>query len=159
MRAFHSSLILLALGLAAAPASAQSQPTFSAPPGLFTPPGTSGPHGYSQVVEVPASARLIYTSGQVPLDSAGNLVGAGDFRAQATRVFENLRLVLAASGATFKDVIKLNYYVTDARNLAVLREVRDQFVNSAAPPASTLAEVKGLFRPDVMLEVEAVAAK
>jgi enamine deaminase RidA (YjgF/YER057c/UK114 family) len=74
-------------------------------------------------------------------------------------VFENLRLVLAASGATFKDVIKLNYYVTDARNLAVLREVRDQFVNSAAPPASTLAEVKGLFRPDVMLEVEAVAAK
>ena len=155
----RSSLFILLLVAVPASIAAQSQPTFSNPPGLYTPPGSAGPHGYSQVVEVPAGARLLYISGQVALDSAGNLVGAGDFRAQATKVFENLKLALTSSGATFKNVIKLNFYVTDAHNLAVLREVRDQFVNTSAPPASTLVEVKGLFRPDVILEVEAVAVK
>ena len=77
--------------------------------------------------------------------------------AQARQVFENLRAGLAAAGSTFHDVVKLNFYVLDAGQLPVLREVRDQYVNTAAPPVSTLVEVRRLFRDDVLLEVEAVA--
>lgn len=131
--------------------SAQAAPRFHNPAALPSPPG------YSQVAEVPAGTRLIFLSGQVSLDSTGQLVGGADFRAQAMHTFRNLQAALAASGATFRDVIKLNYYVRSVANLAVLREVRDQFVNTAAPPASTLAEVSGLFRPDLLLEVEAIA--
>ncbi|MFL5574653.1 MAG: RidA family protein, partial [Gemmatimonadaceae bacterium] len=88
---------------------------------------------------------------------AGRLIGPGDLRVQAGAVFENLRRALAAAGATFADVVKLNYYVVDASQVAVLREVRDRYIDVAAPPASTLVEVRRLFREDVLLEVEAVA--
>ena len=117
-------------------------------------------HGteYTQVVDVPPGHRLVYLSGQVPLDSTGALRGGSDFRSQAKQVFENLRSGLAAVGADFNNVVKLNFYVTDVRNLPALREVRDRYVNVAAPPASTLVQVSGLFRDDVLLEVEAIAA-
>jgi len=155
----RTAFVALALALATSSAAAQDGPQFKTPGSLFTPPGSSGLHGYSQVVSVPPGSTLIYVSGQVALDSAGNIVGPGDIKAQATKVFENLRIALAAAGASFKDVIKLNYYLTDAHNLAAVREVRDQFINPSAPPASTLVEVRALFRPEVMLEVEAVAAR
>jgi enamine deaminase RidA (YjgF/YER057c/UK114 family) len=142
--------LLLAL-MVVGSAAAQGRPQFHNPSAM--PP----PRGYSHLVEVPPRQRLLYLSGQVPLDSAGNLVGRGDFRAQARQVFENIRLGLAAAGASFADVVKLNYYVLDIGQLPVLREVRDQYVNPTAPPASTLVEVRRLFRDDVLLEVEAVA--
>jgi enamine deaminase RidA (YjgF/YER057c/UK114 family) len=127
-------------------------------PRFLNPPGLPPSRGYTQVVEVPSGHRLVYLSGQVPLDSTGALRGGTDFRSQAEQVFENLRAGLAAVGADFHDVVKLNFYVLDVRNLPALREVRDRYVNRAAPPASTLVEVSGLFRNDALLEVEAVAA-
>jgi enamine deaminase RidA (YjgF/YER057c/UK114 family) len=147
--------VLLALGGSATSAPSQAP---SDTVRFVNPPTLGVPHGYTHVVEVPSSSRLLYVAGQVALDSAGRIVGAGDFRSQAVQVFENLRRALAAGGATFKDVVKLNYYVVDATQIAALREVRDRYVNVAAPPASTLVEVRRLFRDDVLLEVEAVAA-
>lgn len=114
--------------------------------------------GYSQVVEVPAGARLVFISGQVPLDKDGKLVGAGDFRRQAEQVFANLEVALKEARATFADVVKFNFYVVDMTKLQDLREVRDRHVNPDALPASTLVEVRKLFRDEVLLEVEAVAA-
>jgi enamine deaminase RidA (YjgF/YER057c/UK114 family) len=150
----HRALPILLAWLTAwaSTAAAQARPRFLNPPAL------AAPRGYSHVVEVPAGSRLIYLSGQVPLDSVGNVVGPRDFRAQAEQVFANLERVLAAAGATFDDVVKLNFYVRDVTRLADLRAVRDRHVNTAAPPASTLVEVSRLFRDDVLLEVEAVAA-
>jgi 2-iminobutanoate/2-iminopropanoate deaminase len=133
-------------------AAAQTRPRFLNPATL--PPS----RGYTQVVEVPAGERTVYISGQVPLDKDGNVVGGGDFRRQAEQVFVNLDHALAAVGATFADVVKINYYVRDVSHLADLRAVRDQHVNTTAPPASTLVEVSHLFREDVLLEVDAVAA-
>jgi enamine deaminase RidA (YjgF/YER057c/UK114 family) len=127
-------------------------------PRFLDPPSLPRSRGYTHVVEVPPGHRLVFLSGQVPLDSTGALRGASDFRSQAKQVFENLRAGLAAVGADFADVVKLNFYVRDVRNLPALREVRDRYVNVAAPPASTLVQVSGLFRDDVLLEVEAVAA-
>jgi enamine deaminase RidA (YjgF/YER057c/UK114 family) len=127
-------------------------------PRFLNPSTLPASRGYTQVVEVPAGSRLVYISGQVPLDREGNLVGAGDFRRQAEQVFTNLGSALAAVGATFADVVKINYYVRDVSHLADLRAVRDRHVNVTTPPASTLVEVPHLFREDVLLEVEAVAA-
>jgi enamine deaminase RidA (YjgF/YER057c/UK114 family) len=127
-------------------------------PRFLNPAGMPVPRGYSQLVEVPAGTRLLFFSGQVGLDSAGALRDPGDFRAQARQTFENLEAGLRAAGATFADVVKLTFYVLDVKQVPVLREVRDQFVNTEAPPASTLVEVRRLFRDDVLLEIEAIAA-
>jgi reactive intermediate/imine deaminase len=116
------------------------------------------PFGYSHVVDVPAG-RIVFVSGQVPLDAAGGLVGAGDFAAQVRQVFENLTAALAAAGASWDDVVKLDYFVRDVTQVAALRTIRDEYVNTERPPASTLVEVSRLFRDDVLVEIEAVAVK
>ena len=114
------------------------------------------PFGYSHVVDAPAG-RIVYVSGQVPLDAAGELVGAGDFAEQARQVFVNLNAALEAAGVGWDDVVKPNFFVTDLSEIAALREIRDEYVNTAQPPASTLVQVAALFRPDVMFEADAVA--
>jgi enamine deaminase RidA (YjgF/YER057c/UK114 family) len=124
----------------------------------ISPPSLPPTKGYSQAVEVPAGARLVYISGQVPVDRDGKLVGVGDFRRQVEQVFANLEVALKEAGATFADVVKLNFYVVDMTKVQDLREVRDQHVNPAALPASTLVEVRKLFRDEVLIEAEAVAA-
>jgi reactive intermediate/imine deaminase len=116
------------------------------------------PFGYSQVVDAPAS-RVVYVSGQVPLDATGNLVGEGDFAAQVRQVFENLTAALAAADASWDDVVKLNYFVRDIGEVAALRAIRDEYVNTERPPASTLVEVSRLFRDEVLVEIEAVAVR
>ncbi|MFN8233979.1 MAG: RidA family protein [Actinomycetota bacterium] len=96
--------------------------------------------------------RRCWSSGQLPLDAGGNLVGPGDLRAQTRQVFENLRITLEASGATFADVVKMGTFVTDLADLASAREAGR--VPAAEPPASTLVQVAGLVHPDAMIEVD-----
>jgi len=114
------------------------------------------PAGYSHVVEV-EGGRTLYIAGQVAVDKDGNLVGRGDFRAQVKQVFENLKARLEEGGATFKDVIKLSYYLTDASDVQALRDTRNSYINTENPPASTLVVVKQLVREEYLIEVEAVA--
>ena len=114
------------------------------------------PFGYSHVAEVTAG-RPVYIAGQVALDPAGELVGPGDIAAQTRQVFDNLQAALQTVGASFEQVVKLNYYLVDASQLPVVREVRNQYINTEQPPASTAVEVRRLFRDDILIEVEAVA--
>jgi enamine deaminase RidA (YjgF/YER057c/UK114 family) len=114
------------------------------------------PAGYSHVVEV-KGGRTLYIAGQVAVDKDGNLVGRGDFRAQVKQVFENLKARLEEGGAAFKDVVKLNYYLTDASDVQALRDIRNSYLNTENPPASTLVVVKQLVREEYLIEVEAVA--
>jgi reactive intermediate/imine deaminase len=116
------------------------------------------PFGYSHVVDAPAG-RVIYISGQVPLDRAGELVGEGDIEAQARQVFENLSAALEAADTSWPDVVKLNFFVVDVTQIGAVRGVRDEYVNTSQPPASTLIEVSRLFRDDVLIEVDAVAVR
>jgi enamine deaminase RidA (YjgF/YER057c/UK114 family) len=122
---------------------------FAAPEGVR--PGTGYSHG------VAAAGRLVAIAGQVAMDEDGELVGPSDPKAQADRVFENLRRVLAAAGASFADVIKLGIFVTDIDILPVVRQARDRYVDTAQPPASTAVQVAALFRPGYMVEIEALA--
>lgn len=133
-------------------ASTSNAPTAN----LINPQTMHRPTGYSHVAEVTAG-RPVFIAGQVALDATGTLVGAGDLRAQARQVFENLKAALAAVGAGFDQVVKLNYYLVDASQLPVVREVRDEYLNPRRLPASTAVEVSRLFREDVLIEVEAVA--
>ncbi len=123
---------------------------------FLNPDGLSKPRGYTHVVEV-TSGHPVYISGQLALDKDGGIVGKGDFRAQAVQVFENLKLALAAVGADFSHVVKLNTYMLDIGNLETFREVRNQYINAENPPASTLVEILRLARPDLQVEVEAIA--
>jgi reactive intermediate/imine deaminase len=116
------------------------------------------PFGYSHVVEAPAS-KIVYVSGQVPLDDGGQLVGDGDFEAQTRQVFENLSRALEAADAAWSDVVKLDYFLRDVSKIASVRTIRDEYVDTEHPPASTLLEVSGLFRPDVLIEIQAIAIK
>jgi enamine deaminase RidA (YjgF/YER057c/UK114 family) len=114
--------------------------------------------GYSQVAIV-TNGSLVFISGQVALDKSGSVVGRDDFRAQVQQVFENLQAAIEAAGGTFDDVIKLNSYVVDLSpaHLTEFREVRDKYVNVRNPPASTAVQVQRLFRPEFLVEIEAVA--
>jgi enamine deaminase RidA (YjgF/YER057c/UK114 family) len=83
---------------------------------------------------------------------------SSDFREQATKTYENIKVALAAVGAKWDDVIKMNVYLTDIRaQLPIHRDVRDKYVNKANPPASTTIEISRLAREGGLIEVEVVA--
>ncbi len=129
-----------------------SNPRFLNPGTLYKPPG------YSHVVDIVGPGRVIYIAGQLGLDSDGKLVGAaGDFRAQATQAFANLKLALNAVGAGFEHVVKINNYLTDMSHLPIFRELRDAHFNMAAPPASTTVAISKLAVPGAVFEIEAIA--
>ena len=147
-----------AAGATAFAGSAQAQP---APQHvrIFNPPTMAKPNGYSHVAEVTAG-RTVYIAGQIAIDPSGKLVGVpGDFRAQATQVFENLKAALTSVGGSFANGVKLNGYLTDAKaQLPILREVRDGYLSrDTPPPPSTVVQVVALAREGLMIEVEVVA--
>jgi enamine deaminase RidA (YjgF/YER057c/UK114 family) len=121
----------------------------------LNPDGVAPGNGYTHVVSGPG--RWVAISGQVAFDADGKLVGEGDAGAQAQQVFANLERCLEAAGATFTDVVKLNFFVTDVAYLPAIRVARDAHIDTANPPASTAVQVVALFRPDVLIEVEAYA--
>jgi reactive intermediate/imine deaminase len=121
------------------------------------PPALSTPTGYSHVVEVTGPGKTIYIAGQIAFDASGKVVGAGDMKAQTEQVFKNLEAALKAGGATFADVVKMNTYVTDISQIAVIRDVRSRYFGTTTP-ASTLVQVSGLARPELMIEIEVIAA-
>lgn len=116
-----------------------------------------GLDGASDAVRV---GRAIYVSGQVALDSTGRVVGEGDFRAQAARAFENLRLVLSAARARPTDVVRLTIYVVNYRpeQLAVIRDVGAVFFPSRNPPALTVVGVQSLQQDGLLIAVDAIAS-
>jgi enamine deaminase RidA (YjgF/YER057c/UK114 family) len=113
------------------------------------------PRGYTHVVDT-TGTRTVYISGQVALDLDGNIVGSDDMGAQAEQIFKNLKGALDSVGATFEDVVKFTFYLTDISQMQAVRDVRNRYINTAQPPASTAVEVSQLFRPECLLEVEAI---
>jgi reactive intermediate/imine deaminase len=101
---------------------------------------------------------MLYLSGQVAINPAGQIVGAGDLRAQTQQIFENIKAGLAAAGASFEHVVKLQLYMLDITQIQVVRDIRDRYVNTQSPPASTAVEVRRLFRDELLIEIDAIAA-
>jgi enamine deaminase RidA (YjgF/YER057c/UK114 family) len=126
---------------------------------VLNPPTVPAPAGnYSHLVKLEVGdAVLLFLSGQVALDGAGNLVGEGDMTRQTEHVYEVIGELLAAAGAGFDDVVKLTTYLTDMSQVGAHREVRVRYL-PAEPPASTLVEVSRLIRPGLLVEIDVVAA-
>ncbi len=102
------------------------------------------------------AGSLLFISGQVAMNQQDEVVGRGDMGAQAEQVFANLRAVLGAAGATFRDIIKLTTLCTDPAGIPKIREARARALGDHTP-ASTLMVVAGLASPDYLVEIEAVA--
>jgi enamine deaminase RidA (YjgF/YER057c/UK114 family) len=113
------------------------------------------PVGFSHVAEV-SGGRTLYVSGITARDPSGKIVGPSDLKAQTRQVFENLKTILAASGATLDDVVKVTTFVTDLKDLKSFREVRDSYFPNRQLPASTFAQVVSLVQPEIMIEMEAI---
>ena len=127
---------------------------------FFSPATLPPPVGYSHIAKV-SKGTLIYLAGQVSSDPSGNLVGEGNFEAQAEQVFRNLKIAVETAGASMTDIVKLNIYLVaevDQDQVPKLRAIRDRYVNVTQPPASTLVVVSRLARPGWLIEIEAVAA-
>jgi 2-iminobutanoate/2-iminopropanoate deaminase len=116
-------------------------------------PKAIGP--YSQAVSAPAG-RLLFCSGQIPLDpTSGEMVGAGDVRAQAERVLESLGAVLTAGGASFKSVVKTTIFLIDLGDFGAVNEIYARYFPSQ-PPARATVQAAGLPR-GALIEIEAIA--
>jgi enamine deaminase RidA (YjgF/YER057c/UK114 family) len=123
---------------------------------FLNPETIAKPPGYTHVVEVTGPGRIVYFAGQLGLDRSGKM--GADACEQIELAFANLKAALASIGAGFEHVVKINNYIVDiGKNIAPFREIRDKYVNKAAPPASTTIGVPELARPGALFEVEAVA--
>jgi enamine deaminase RidA (YjgF/YER057c/UK114 family) len=124
----------------------------------LNPAGLSRNPAFTQAVAVDGPHRVLYVGGQNAVDEAGNVVGPGDPRAQAEQVFRNLEIVLAAAGGALENVVKWNIYVTDPRAFqAGFEAFMQHWRGRPNPPAITGVQVAALARPEVLMEVEAVA--
>lgn len=149
MKRLTLTIMLFAIGSAALAQPRAPQIT------RVNPPTLSKPTGYTHVVEV-SGGKTVYIAGQIAMDKDGKVTGEGDMKAQAEQVFKNLQAALAAAGATFKDVIKMNTYTTDMSQVQAIRDVRARYFGDTTP-ASTLVQVVHLARPELMLEIEVIA--
>ncbi|CAL9643519.1 RidA family protein [Streptomyces sp. enrichment culture] len=119
------------------------------------PEGVAPAAQYTHVVL--GTGRFVAVSGQLALDEDGGVVGEGDAAAQARQVFENLRRCLASAGATFDDVVKLTFFVTDMAHMGAIRAARAEHIPDDRLPAASAVQVGALVRPEFLMEIEALA--
>ncbi len=131
-------------------ASANSDIRFLNPDGLFK------PATFSQIA-IASGDTVAYISGQTARDEKSNVVGAGDVRKQAEKVFENLRVAVEAAGGSMEDIAKITTYIVGLKpddRLWIGEMVKKHFPK---PPAHTLVGISALAAPELLIEIEAVA--
>lgn len=120
------------------------------------PPGVWSPFGAFSIAVIQGDGQVVHLKGQVSLDRQGQIVGHNDMRAQVRKVLENVRDVLAAMGGQMTDVISLVHYATNIDAFMATGDVRKEFF--AAPyPVTTTVQVERLYRPELMIEITAIA--
>lgn len=151
MRRFH--LVAFACFLSLPLAAAENRLIeYLKPSGLLNVPS------FSQVTTA-RGGKLIFVSGQVAWDEKGKTLYPGDLEAQTRKTYENLKIALAAAGATFEDVVKFTVYVKnlDTAKWKLVSKVRSEFLSPERPPASTMIGVTGLVYDELLIEIEAYA--
>jgi enamine deaminase RidA (YjgF/YER057c/UK114 family) len=115
---------------------------------------TTAPYSHALIVE---SGRLLFISGQGPVDAQGNVVGIGDPQAQVRQVFANVQALVEAAGGSLADVVELTAYLRDMRYRSIITEVRKELLRPPFPTA-TMFEVNRLAFDEWLVEISAVAA-
>ncbi|QOF81935.1 RidA family protein [Variovorax sp. 38R] len=123
------------------------------PKQIHTQPDPYAPFLLSQAIQL---GHLVFVSGQAAIGDDGEIVGKGDFDRQAEQAFKNLDRVLRAAGTGLGSVVKVTIFLTSMANFPKIVELRRQWF-SAPYPADTIVEVSGLYSPDAMIEIEAIA--
>jgi 2-iminobutanoate/2-iminopropanoate deaminase len=100
---------------------------------------------------------LVFVTGCVATDSEGTVVGEGDLAAQMRQTLDNVRWSLRAAGLDLADILKTNVYMTNVSERALTYDIRTEYFG-AAPPSSTMLEVTALGRPELLIEIDAIAA-
>ena len=118
------------------------------------PHGLQGSPLFTHVIK---AGNTVYVAGQVAMDQDGQIVGRGDVTAQATQVFENLQIALAAAGTNLSHLVRITIYATDAGFRDPIRDVRCRYLGSPDPVTSTFVVVAGLARPELLVEIDAIA--
>lgn len=111
---------------------------------------------YSDAIEIPAGARWLVTSGTPGINAEGQL--PEDFETQAIQAWENIRRVLHAADMDIEDIVKITQTLTRSSDLDAYRSIRTRYLGNARP-ASMLSFVSELIWPNVLIELEVVAAK
>ena len=125
---------------------------------FVNPSSLSRPTGYSHSVEVDLGKyKMVFISGQVALNNEGKVIGKDDLKKQAEQVFQNIKAIVENAGGTMDNIVKTGIFMVDVSQVPALREVRNKFINTQNPPASTLVQVSKLFRDDLLIEIEATA--
>ena len=125
---------------------------------LVNPKAVHAPLGaYTHSIKVPRDAEWLVIAGQVGMNARGKVLDG--IRKQAEQAFSNILACLKENGMRKKDLVKFNVYLTDSRHIEPYRAARKKVIGDATLPASTLLIIDGLASPDLLIEVEALAAK
>jgi 2-iminobutanoate/2-iminopropanoate deaminase len=111
---------------------------------------------FSHVVKVSGASTLVFTSTVAALDENWNVVGSDDIVAQTRKTIENLKLALAEAGATIKDVVKVNWYLTNIEHFQTVLQVRETMFEGNKPASATIP-INKLAMPELLLEADAIA--
>jgi len=121
---------------------------------IVAPPSIHKTVGYSHAVQ---AGDTLYVAGQVALDAEGSLVGEGSIDAQVAQVWQNLQAVLAYAGGSVEDIVKITVFTTDIAHRPAIAAARDAVFPNGRYPASTFLVVQSLARPELLVEIEAIA--
>ena len=120
----------------------------------LNPPGIWGAGGRGiSLVTVPPDGQRIHLTGQVAWDENEQIVGPGDVREQTRQCFRNIRTVLAHFGGILDDIVEMTTYYTDPAQVPVIHQVRGEFFDADAGPASTAVQVVGMAYPEFLVEI------
>src|SRR4029077_6831076 len=122
----------------------------------MNPEGLPVPRGSYSVVTIAQPGRLVFIAGQTASDPQGNVVGVGDARAQTRYVIEKIKKAVEAAGGKREEIDALNLFTTDVSNHRDINETRREVLESNFP-TSTMVQVVALARPELLLEVNAIA--
>lgn len=121
---------------------------------VVAPPFIHTTAGYSHAVQ---AGNTLYIAGQVAIDPEGTLVGEGNIEAQVEQVWRNLKSVLGYAGGSVDDIVKITVFTTDIAYRPAIAAARDAVFPNGRFPASTFLVVQSLARPELLVEIEAIA--
>ena len=121
---------------------------------VVAPPFIHQTTGYSHAIQ---AGNTLYIAGQVAVDPEGNVVGVGDIEAQVAQVWQNLRSILGYAGGSLEDIVKITVYTTDIAHRPAIAAARDRMFPTGNYPASTFLVISSLARPELLVEIEAIA--
>jgi enamine deaminase RidA (YjgF/YER057c/UK114 family) len=122
----------------------------------LNPEGLPVPRGSYSLVAISQPGRMVFIAGQTASNPEGNVVGIGDVRAQTRYIIEKIQRAVEAAGGTINDVVALSVFTTDVRYHRDINEVRREVLGSNFP-TSTMVQVVALARPELLLEINAIA--